>query len=133
MGDGDGSADENPAAVGAVSAGALRDRMSVCFVGVISAKQTNFTKKGDLFARARVEDRYGSAEILVWPEPLEKSGGAIENDSIVVLRGKTQLKEDAAPTILVDKATPIEVAKRWYASKQAAALSSAAPTAGRAS
>jgi DNA polymerase-3 subunit alpha len=114
----DGAADEGTDIADATTPGGLRDGMPICFVGVLSAKQTNFTKKGDLYARARVEDRYGSAEILVWPEPLEKAGGAVENDSIVVLRGKIQLKEDAAPTIMVNKVTPIDVAERWYASKQ---------------
>jgi DNA polymerase-3 subunit alpha len=96
----------------------LRDGMPICFVGVLSGKQTNFTKKGDLYARARIEDCYGSADILVWPESLEKAGGAVENDKIVILRGKTQLKEDAEPTILVSKVTPIDVAKKWYASRR---------------
>jgi DNA polymerase-3 subunit alpha len=95
----------------------LRDGMTVCFIGVISNKQTNFTKKGDLYARARVEDRYGWADILVWPEPLAASGGAVENDTIVVVRGKLQLKEDAAPTILVFKITSIDVAENWYAAR----------------
>jgi DNA polymerase-3 subunit alpha len=113
-----GAADEEAEITDAAALGGLRDKMPICFVGVISGKQTNFTKKGDLYARARVEDRYGSAEILVWPEPLEKANGAVENDSVVVLRGKVQLREEAAPTILVNKVTPIDVAERWYASRQ---------------
>jgi DNA polymerase-3 subunit alpha len=115
---GDGGAADDADGDGADRAGgALRDGMPVCFVGVISSKQTNFTKKGDLYARARVEDRYGSAEILVWPEQLESANGAVENDNVVILRGKLQMREDSAPTIIANKITPIEVAERWYLSR----------------
>jgi DNA polymerase-3 subunit alpha len=93
----------------------LKDGMRICFVGIISGKHTSFTKKGDLYARARIEDRYGSADMLVWPEPLEKADGAVEDDNIVIVRGKVQLRENAAPTILVSKVTPIDVAESWYA------------------
>jgi DNA polymerase-3 subunit alpha len=117
-----GKDDSIDAATGAVSENdeayadaGLRDGMRICFIGIISGKQTGFTKKGDLYARAKLEDRYGSVDILVWPEPLGNSNGAVENDSIVIVRGKVQLREDTAPTILVSKVTSIEVAEKWYA------------------
>jgi DNA polymerase-3 subunit alpha len=114
---GDGAEDEGVSEADGEPGAGLREGMPVCFIGVVSGKQTSFTKKGDLYARARVEDRYGSAEILVWPEQLSKSAGAVENDNIVVLRGKVQLKEDSTPTILVSKVTPIDVAEQWYAAR----------------
>jgi DNA polymerase-3 subunit alpha len=104
LGQGDGYADAG-----------MKDGMRVCFVGVISGKHTGFTKKGDLYARARIEDKYGSVDLLVWPEPLEKADGAVENDRVVIVRGKVQLRENSAPTILVSKVTPIDVAESWYA------------------
>jgi DNA polymerase-3 subunit alpha len=96
----------------------LKDGMKICFIGIISGKHTSFTKKGDLYARARIEDRYGSADLLVWPEPLEKADGAVENDNIVIVRGKIQLRENSSPTILVSKVTPIDVAESWYAARR---------------
>jgi DNA polymerase-3 subunit alpha len=114
---GDSAEEEGVGGPGEGADGRLREGMSVCFVGVVSGKQTSFTKKGDLYARARVEDRYGTAEILVWPEPLAKAAGAVENDNVVVIRGKVQLREDSTPTILVSKVTPIDVAEQWYASR----------------
>jgi DNA polymerase-3 subunit alpha len=108
--------DENGDDEGYTDAG-LRDGARICFVGVFSGTKTNLTKKGDLYARARIEDRHGSAEVLVWPDSLEQSNGAVKDDRVVILRGKVQLKEDAAPTILVNKVTPIEIAENWYASR----------------
>jgi DNA polymerase-3 subunit alpha len=115
-------ADDSGAGEGfAYSESELKDGMKICFIGVISGRQTSFTKKGAAFARARVEDKYGGAEILVWPEPLENAAGAVDNDRVVILRGKVQMREDAAPTLIVSKVTPIEVAERWYATKSAIA------------
>jgi hypothetical protein len=48
---------------------------------------------------------------------LERSGSAIENDRVVIVRGKLQFKEDAMPMILVSRVTPIEVAEEFYARK----------------
>jgi hypothetical protein len=51
------------------------------------------------------------------PEQLESANGAVENDNVVILRGRLQMREDSAPTIIANKITPIEVAERWYLSR----------------
>jgi DNA polymerase-3 subunit alpha len=93
----------------------LVDGMRICFVGILSGKHSSFTKKGSLYVRARIEDKYGSADLLVWPEPLEKSNGAVVNDNVVVVRGKLQLRENTSPTIIAYKVTSIDIAESWYA------------------
>jgi DNA polymerase-3 subunit alpha len=86
----------------------LKDGMSICFVGIISATHMAFTKRGDMYARALIEDKYGAADLLIWPEPLERSNGAVENDNVVIVRGKVQLRKDSMPTIIVFEVTPID-------------------------
>jgi DNA polymerase-3 subunit alpha len=95
----------------------IRDNMQVCFVGVITGKQTRQTKKGDTYAIVTLEDFYGAAEMFVWPEAYTKSAEFLDEDNIVVVRGKLSMREGEAPKIMANKVTPIEVAAAYYAQK----------------
>jgi DNA polymerase-3 subunit alpha len=64
-----------------------------------------------------LEDFYGSAEMFVWPEPYQKSAESLDDDNIVVVRGKLSMREGEAPKIMASKVTPIEIAADYYAHK----------------
>jgi DNA polymerase-3 subunit alpha len=95
----------------------LQDNMPVCFVGVVTAKRTQFTKKGDLYAIVTLEDLYGSADVFVWPEPYERCAESTEPDCIVVVRGRLSMREGEAPKIMASKVTPIDVAASYFERK----------------
>jgi DNA polymerase III alpha subunit len=92
----------------------LKDGMSVCFVGVISEKHTSLTIMGDMYARARIEDRYGSVDLLIWPEPLKEANGVVENGNVVVVYGSVQIRGRATPTIIVSEVRPIDSTEYRY-------------------
>jgi DNA polymerase-3 subunit alpha len=98
----------------AADAPVIRDNMQICFVGVITGRQTRQTKKGDTYAIVTLEDFYGSAEMFVWPESYAKSADVLEDDAIVVVRGKLSMREGEDPKIMASKVTPIEIAADYY-------------------
>jgi DNA polymerase-3 subunit alpha len=62
----------------------------------------------------RVEDLLGSVEALVFPNVYEKHAAAIVEDSVVVLRGRLDVREEKTPKIIAEKITPVEVAEAFY-------------------
>lgn len=80
----------------------LRDGMKVTIAGMVSGRKTKITKNNKLMAFVEIEDLYGSAEIVVFPNAYEKYQALTEEGAIVAVSGKVNLKEDQAAAILAD-------------------------------
>lgn len=80
--------------------GVIRDGMDVTVAGILVNKRTLVTKNGKLMAFLTVEDFYGTIEVVVFPNTYESSSHCFTNDSILIIRGKIDLKEDEEPKIL---------------------------------
>ncbi|MDR1027824.1 MAG: hypothetical protein LBL63_00210 [Clostridiales Family XIII bacterium] len=95
--------------------------MSVCVVGIIDHVRTLITKRNDMMAFVNIEDLYGNTEVIVFSDCYAKSADNIETDSVVVVRGRLNFKEDEAPKIIATKITPISVVEDYYMKKDAGA------------
>ncbi|NLY70160.1 MAG: DNA polymerase III subunit alpha [Clostridiales bacterium] len=84
------------------------DGMHVTLAGIISDKKTLVTKKNNLMAFIQLEDLVGSIEVIVFPNIYERHRDLINEDSIVVIKGTINCKEDEAPKILADEIYPLE-------------------------
>jgi len=91
----------------------------VCtIVGVqLSHKVTN-TRKKQLMARSRLEDRSGSVEVVIFPSLYAKLKGQLEDGRIYRVLGRTQLSEGEAGSCLTIIAMEMEEAavgsdKEW--------------------
>ena len=82
--------------------------MHVTLAGIISDKKTLVTKKNNLMAFIQLEDLVGSIEVIVFPNIYERYRDLINEDSIVVIKGTINCKEDEAPKILADQIYPLE-------------------------
>ncbi|MDR3296347.1 MAG: DNA polymerase III subunit alpha [Clostridiales Family XIII bacterium] len=96
----------------------IKDKMEVLFVAIINRKKTQITKSGKLMAFLEVEDMAGSVEAVVFPNVFERCAAAIFEDSIVVLRGKLDFKDEGAPKIIADKITSAAEAESYYRRKE---------------
>jgi len=56
----------------------------------------------------QLEDLYGSIEVIVFPNVFERCRDLIKEDSIVVISGTVNFKEDEAPKILADKISSMD-------------------------
>jgi DNA polymerase-3 subunit alpha len=62
--------------------------------GVITDLKTNYTKRGELMARFQLEDLQSAMEVFVFPKVMAEVGALLENDAIVVVRGRFDTNDD---------------------------------------
>ena len=79
------------------------DGQRVCVVGVVNSLRHIVTKRGDQMATAFLEDLDGGVSAVVFPRVFEKIGQIWQDDAILVVRGKVDLRDDQAQ-IVVSKA-----------------------------
>jgi DNA polymerase-3 subunit alpha len=92
--------------------------MQALMVVIITHKKTQITKSGRIMAFLDIEDLFGGVEAIVFPNVYERCAAVIAEDSIVVLRGKVNFKDEEIPKIIADKITPIAVAEEFYRRKE---------------
>jgi DNA polymerase III subunit alpha len=83
--------------------GDIQDGMKVTMAGMISSKKTLITKKNKMMAFLQLEDLYGTAEVIVFPNVYEAALGLLKDDGVIVVRGSVNFKEDEEPKLLADK------------------------------
>jgi DNA polymerase-3 subunit alpha len=79
--------------------------------GIIAALRLIKTKKGDRMASFVLEDLEGGAECLVFPETYKKVAGRLAEDQVVLVKGKSEVVEEAKCRLLVSEVLPLEQAK----------------------
>lgn len=81
----------------------VTDGMKATIAGIVSAKKTLVTKSNKQMAFLDIEDLYGEIEVVVFPNVYEKYLQLIKEDSILIIKGTVNFKEDEAPKILANK------------------------------
>ncbi|MBQ4649947.1 MAG: DNA polymerase III subunit alpha [Firmicutes bacterium] len=88
----------------------ITDGMSCIISGMISGKKTLITKSSKMMAFLDLEDLYGVAEVVVFPNVYERCAAATGADMVVAVKGTINFKEDEAPKILADEILEIDEA-----------------------
>ncbi len=84
------------------------DRSPVRAVGgVVTDLRRSYTKKGDLMARFVLEDLQAAMEVFVFPKTMAEYGALIENDSIVIVRGRLDTREDEPKIVCMEVSRPL--------------------------
>jgi DNA polymerase-3 subunit alpha len=96
----------------------VKDNMEVLMVAIINRKKTQITKTGKMMAFVEVEDLVGTAETIVFPNVFDRSSDILYEDSMVVVRGRLNFKDEETPKIIAEKITPISVAEEFYRRKE---------------
>ncbi|MBQ3378263.1 MAG: DNA polymerase III subunit alpha [Clostridia bacterium] len=103
----------------------LRDGDSVKVIGVISTRKNKTTRNDKMMAFLELEDQYGSAEAVIFPNLYETCSHILKPGRVIYMRAKVQFREsdgrfaksgvrDAAsegaptPTLIADSVDPIE-------------------------
>jgi DNA polymerase III subunit alpha len=86
----------------------LGDRSPVRSVGgVVTDLRRSYTKKGDLMARFVLEDLQAAMEVFVFPRTMADYGALIENDAIVVVKGRLDTREEEPKIVAMEVARPL--------------------------
>jgi DNA polymerase-3 subunit alpha len=78
-----------------------RDQDRVVVGGIISQLKRLRTKKGDPMMFATLEDLEGSIELVIFGDTLQECGEAIEQDAVVLVKGKVDHKDRSRTCLIV--------------------------------
>ena len=102
-------------AVGAVNiseildteSGRFKDRARVCIVAAVTKNKTQITKSNKMMAFIEAEDRFGSCEIIVFPNVLDGCAPILYVGSVIQIDGTLSFKEDEEPRVIAEKITAL--------------------------
>jgi DNA polymerase-3 subunit alpha len=86
----------------------LSDGMQVTVGGLVGGKKTKTTKSNKMMAFFNLEDMFGTIEVIVFPTVLSKYSQLLDEDNIVLVRGRLSIKEDEKPKIICDEVRPLK-------------------------
>ena len=95
----------------------IKDGEHVFFGGIISSFKRISTKTGQIMAALNVEDIYGQIEVVLYPKIFDKFKSILEEDLIVKISGKLQIKNDI-PQIVCDNVEKLDVKVEEQASPE---------------
>jgi DNA polymerase-3 subunit alpha len=75
--------------------------------GVVTDLRRTYTKKGDLMARFVLEDLQAAMEVFVFPKTMADYGALIENDAILVVRGRLDTREEEPKIVCMEVSRPL--------------------------
>jgi DNA polymerase-3 subunit alpha len=85
----------------------IKDGDIVIIGGIINEITKKFTKNNDMMAFITIEDLYGTIEAIVFPKVLEKFRSLIDEDALILVKGRISLREDEQPKILCETIEPL--------------------------
>lgn len=87
------------------------DGATVRLVCIVTKNKTQITKSNQMMAFVTVEDRFGTAELIVFPKILSECSHSLYVGSVVEVIGKLNFKEDEEPRIICEKVTALPSAE----------------------
>ena len=80
--------------VGGVAAPAEMGALTVTTGGVVTALSRRYTRRGEVMATFALEDLEATIDVMVFPKTMLEYGALLEQDAIVAVRGRLDLRED---------------------------------------
>lgn len=82
------------------------DGGEISVVGIISNRRDKLTRSNTNMAFLTIEDFTGSVEVIVFPKILSKFDSILNENSIVILHGRLDIKDDEGAKLIMDSAAP---------------------------
>ena len=90
------------------------DNHHVTVGGIIVAVRKFYTKKNKQMAFVRLEDLTGSVELVVFPDLFERQSNLLEEDNLILVEGRTDLKEEEDVKIITESISPLSQTEKYY-------------------
>lgn len=90
-----------------VSESKVKDGDKVIIGGIVSELSKKVTKNNDIMAFAKLEDLYASIEVIIFPKILQKFRNLIEEDALLILKGRVSIREEEEPKIICETIEPL--------------------------
>ena len=85
----------------------LKDGQSIIVGGMITEINIKTTRNNQMMAFVTLEDLFGNMECIIFPKPFRYYNNLIYEESLVVLEGILNVKEEEQPKILVNTISPL--------------------------
>lgn len=89
------------------------DGQSVTIMGIIRSVNVKTNRKNEKFAFARIEDRSGEIELLIFSKVYKEYYPLLITDSVIGVQGKIAVNDDEPPKIIVEKLAPMRSNDRY--------------------
>ena len=74
--------------------------------GVVTDLSRRYTKKGDFMATFTLEDLQAAVEVFVFPKAMAEYGALLEDDAVVVVKGRVDFRDDRVKLICMEISRP---------------------------
>ena len=91
--------------------GIYTDGSEITVSGIISKRRDKLTKSNTNMAFISLEDFTGSIEVIVFPKILMKCDTLLSENSIVIMHGRLDVKEDENVKLILDSVSPFTVSE----------------------
>ncbi|MFQ5675191.1 MAG: DNA polymerase III subunit alpha [bacterium] len=92
----------------------LADGAPVKVCGIVTESKNILDRKNQPMAFVSFEDFYGSVEVIVFSSVYEKNAEFLKNDSMVLISGRTSVRDDENPKIICEEVIPLETLWQHY-------------------
>jgi DNA polymerase-3 subunit alpha len=96
-------------AITAMSSGTGRDEVHAA--GIVSGVRVMKSRKGELYAQARLEDMTGTVDAIVFPEAYRRLQAILRQEIPMLVRCSVRVEEGSNPKIAISQLTPLEEAQ----------------------
>jgi DNA polymerase-3 subunit alpha len=86
--------------------GERADGATARIAGVLTAPTKKYTRKGDAYLTAQVEDHTGQVEVVCWPSTYLLAHEVLVEDAVVVLRGRVERRDETVKLVVDEVTTP---------------------------
>jgi len=85
----------------------FHDGKAVTCAGMFRKITRKVTRNNNMMAFAELEDLYGSMELIVFPNVLDKYSALVTEDSKILVKGKLSIREDEEIKVICDEISPL--------------------------
>ena len=86
----------------------IQDNQRVILGGILAEVNQKVTRNNSIMAFLKLEDLTRVIEVVVFPKTLDKVRNLINLDSMVVINGRVNIKEDEEPKLICESIEPLE-------------------------
>jgi DNA polymerase-3 subunit alpha len=74
--------------------------------GIVTGLSRRYTRRGELMATFTLEDLDAAIEVFVFPKTMQEYGGRLEEDAVVVIRGRLDTREEQPKLVAMEITRP---------------------------
>ena len=79
---------------------------SVTTGGIVTGLVRRYTRRGELMATFTLEDLEAAIEVFVFPKTMQEYGGLLEEDAVVVIRGRVDTRDEQPKLVAMEVRRP---------------------------